>query len=95
MPITKAAYKHLRQTKLRTEQNKAMKENLRRLLKKTKRAIESGNLTDAQTELKKTLQALDKAARRGVLKKNAAARKKSRLSRALNVLAKGQKSQTS
>lgn len=83
MPIKKAAFKHLRQSTVRTAKNKAMKSALRGLLKKTQRAIAAGDMKTAQELSHAAMKALDKAAQKGVLSKNTAARKKSRLARRL------------
>ncbi len=46
-------------------------------------AVKSVKVSSAAEDLSKAFQAIDKAAKRGVIKKNAASRKKSRLSKAV------------
>lgn len=86
MPIKKAAYKHLRQTKKRTLHNKKIKNNLKFLIKKSRKLMEAGKKDEAKEWVKKTIVALDKAAQKRIIKKNNASRKKSRLMKRLNSL---------
>ena len=83
MPNAQAAKKALRKsTKLR-ERNIKIESNLKTLIKKSLRLIEARG--DGAKELvAKTLTALDKAAQKGVIKKNARDRKKSRLQKKFN-----------
>ena len=76
MPITQSAKKALRQTKTRTEQNRIIKNNLKGALKK---AIAS----PTKETISSVFQAADKAAKKGVIPKNKAARIKSRISKLL------------
>jgi small subunit ribosomal protein S20 len=46
-------------------------------------AVKSVKISNATEDLSKAFQAIDKAAKRGVIKKNAASRKKSRLTKAV------------
>lgn len=55
---------------------------MKSLVKDTKALIKKGE-KNVQESLSKAYQAIDKAAKRGVIKKNAASRKKSRLMKAL------------
>ncbi|MDE2079197.1 MAG: 30S ribosomal protein S20 [Patescibacteria group bacterium] len=82
MAITKGAKKahraSLRKRVFNMRRSRAMRETV-----KDARA-EAGKSRDAQNEaLKAAYAAIDKAAKRGVIKKNAAARKKSRLAKFL------------
>lgn len=86
MPVKKAAFKHVRQTKKRTAQNKAVGQNVRYLLKNTRAAIVNKDKTKAAEWNKKTVKALDKAVQHHVLKKNTASRYKSRLQQQINKL---------
>lgn len=54
-----------------------------RTLTKDVKALAKKSVTDAQKKLSDAYQAIDKAAKRGVIKKNTAARKKSRLAAAV------------
>ncbi len=63
---------------LRVSDRKRVLNDRRRRAMKT--AVKSAKVEKTSTELAKAYQAIDKAAKRGVIKKNAASRKKSRLS---------------
>ncbi|MFA6198298.1 MAG: 30S ribosomal protein S20 [Patescibacteria group bacterium] len=88
MPVKKAAWKALRQSKKRHARNIATKVNVRAVVKKTRQAIAGNAKDEAAKALKEALKALDKAVQKGVIKKNTAARKKSRLTLQYNKLAK-------
>jgi len=79
MPIKKSAKKYMRVTERKTLKNKAVRGVFKSAVKKTKEAVAKGNTKDAQESLKAAIKALDKAAQKKVIKKNTAARKKSRL----------------
>jgi small subunit ribosomal protein S20 len=88
MPIKKSAFKHLRQTKKRTQKNIGVKKNLKEFVKKVRKTIvakDKEKLQGISSELQKVL---DKAAKKCVIKKNTAARKKSRLMRQINLVLK-------
>jgi small subunit ribosomal protein S20 len=74
MPNIKAAHKWMRQTEKRTHQNKEAKSRLRTLYKKG---------AAGEMESKAVESAFDKAAAKGTIHPNKAARKKSRLAKAL------------
>lgn len=75
MPNIKAAEKWARQTEKRTTRNKDAKSRLKTLFKKGASGAAGSNEVES---------AFDKAAGKGVIHKNKAARKKSRLAKALN-----------
>ena len=83
MPNTKSAAKELRKSKKRLAQNKAITTNLKTLVKKSQKAI-SARDEKAKDLVAKTLKALDKAAQKGIIKKNTRDRKKSRLHQKFN-----------
>ena len=78
MPNKAAAMKALRQTKKHTLVNRTVEKDLRAALKKARRMTEVKS-AEAQTLLREPVKIVDKAVRKKVLKKNAAARTKSRL----------------
>jgi len=86
MPIKKSAFKALRQDKKRAEYNKKIKSDLTALIRKVNKAIEKKDRAKAQDWLKQVIKKIDKAAQKKVIKKNTAARKKSRLSKAVRNL---------
>lgn len=79
MPIIKSAKKYMRVTKRKTLRNKEVSGVFKNAIKKTRDAVSAGKIEDAQKWLKVAMKALDKAAQKKVIKKNTAARKKSRL----------------
>ncbi|MBI5037575.1 MAG: 30S ribosomal protein S20 [Candidatus Kerfeldbacteria bacterium] len=84
MPIKHAAFKHLRQTKKRTAQNKSVKGRLRSAMKDARAAITAKDKAKAAELVKAAVKVLDKAAQNKVVPKNTASRYKSRLMTALN-----------
>lgn len=79
MPIKPSAKKALRQSIKRAKRNKKVKEHIKFLVKKFRKASEKKSLQEAQEFLVKAKSAIDKAVQKGILKKNTAARKKSRM----------------
>ncbi len=88
MPIKQAAFKALRQSRKRHDANRAHKDNLKDLIKKVRKLIAQKKQQEAIVALRAAVKAVDKAAQKGVTKKNAAARIKSRLTRQVNALKK-------
>lgn len=87
MPNIKSAIKRVKVTTKKTAVNKIKKSQLRTVIKKTYAAIDTS--ADNAADLVKNAQVnIDKAAGKGYLHKNAAARKKSRLARSLNQINK-------
>ena len=83
MANIKSAAKRARQTVKRTARNASVLTGLKTEQKKIRKAIASGDLETAKASYGRVASALDKAAKRGVIHKNAANRRKSTLSRAL------------
>jgi small subunit ribosomal protein S20 len=79
MPITKSAKKALRSSKRKKIYNDRRRDALKSAVKEVKKLVVDKKITEAEAALAKVYQAVDKAAKRGVIKKNTAARKKSRL----------------
>jgi small subunit ribosomal protein S20 len=82
----KSAEKRNRQGEKRRLQNKTVKTAIRSSVKKVLVASEGKDKASAETALKDMIKRLDTAARKGIIKKNAAARKKSRMQRRINSL---------
>jgi len=78
----------MRVTVKKTARNKKVKGAFRSAIKKTREAVSSGNTEEAKKWLKASLKSLDKATQKKVLKKNTAARKKSRLNKLVKNLVK-------
>ena len=81
MPNIKAAEKWVRQTDKRTQRNLDTKTRLKTLFKKAKAANDPAVVASVEAEY-------DKAAHKGIIHPNKAARKKSRLARAVAKQAK-------
>lgn len=79
MPITKGAHKAHRSSLRKHVFNERRKRTMNDVVKKLRKAAESGSKDEAQKMLPTAYKAIDKAAKRGVIKANTAARKKSRL----------------
>lgn len=83
MPITKSAKKALRQTERRRVFNLRRTRALRDLVKNFRELIADTKKDKAKKLWPNVQQTIDKAAKRGVIKKNTASRKKSRLAKLL------------
>jgi small subunit ribosomal protein S20 len=83
----RSAVKRIRQNERRRVRNAAARSTVRTAVKGTRAVLDSGAKDEARTTLARTIQVLDKAVTKGILHKNAAARKKSRLMRQVNALA--------
>lgn len=79
MANIKSAIKRARQNDKRREHNRAYVAGTRTRIRRAKALIQSGEFDEAQTALHEAAKSLDKAAKRGVIHKNNAARRKSRL----------------
>ena len=67
--------------------NKSIKSRVKTFVKKVLIAVEAKNVDEAKSALNAAYKELDKAVTKGVIKKNAASRKKSRLTLKVNSLA--------
>ncbi len=83
MANTKGAIKRQKIAEKRHERNVAVKSATRTFVKKARTTIET-NAEEAQPLIVAAISALDKAAKKGVIHKNNASRRKSRLMKALN-----------
>lgn len=84
MAITKGAKKAVRSSERKRVFNVRRNNTMRDVIKDIKKALIAGETDKATTLLPTAYKAIDKAAKRGVIKDNTAARKKSRLSIAVN-----------
>ena len=84
MPNTTSAMRHLRVSQKRRLRNRLIRSRANTFVKKARRLIEAGQLDEARTMAVQATSALDKAAEKGVIHRNTAARKKSRLMKQLN-----------
>jgi small subunit ribosomal protein S20 len=83
MANTKSAAKRARQTVRRTLQNKIVMTGIRTQQRKLATALSAGDQAQAQAALQMLSSKLDKAAKRGVVHRNLANRRKSRASKAV------------
>ena len=83
MPITKSAKKALKQNRKKRVFNLKRIKKMRSLIKEIKTLIKDKKKEEALKILPETYKAIDKATKRGVIKKNTANRKKSNLAKAL------------
>ncbi|MDR1863310.1 MAG: 30S ribosomal protein S20 [Treponema sp.] len=81
-----SAEKRHRQSEERRLRNKAVKSSVRTSAKKFTLLVQKKEAGEAEAALKDMISKLDSAARKGIVKKNAAARKKSRMQRLFNSL---------
>lgn len=88
MPVKKAAFKDLRQSKKKADRNTKVKSDITALVRRVRKSIDAKDKTKATDWMKQAIKKIDKAVQNGVLKKNTAARKKSRLAIAVNALGK-------
>ena len=84
MPNIKSAKKRVRVTATKTMQNKMHKTALKTELKKYDAALASGDAAAAQAAYRQAVKKVDQAAAYGIIHKNAAAHKKSQLTKKLN-----------
>ena len=80
MPITQGAKKALRASERKKVFNIRRKSTMKDVTKSVDKAVLAGDTKKAEELLPAAYKAIDKAAKRGVIKPNTAARKKSRLS---------------
>jgi small subunit ribosomal protein S20 len=80
----KSAIKRLRSADRRRLRNRVYRVGARTAVKKARQAMERGNPEQAREAVRVAASALDKAAEKGIIHKNNAARRKSRLMRQLN-----------
>ena len=80
MPITQSAKKALRSSKRKRQFNIAKKELINKAIKQVKKLVSEKKLKEAQALMPQVQKILDKSVKTGLLKKNTASRKKSRIS---------------
>ena len=86
MPNIKSAIKRAKTSEKRRLRNASQKSALRTSIKAVESAIGNNEAETAKSALIAASKKLDKAASKGLIHKNAAARKKSRLAKRLNAL---------
>ncbi len=81
MPRTKSAAKNVRKTLKRNEINRTRRTRLRTQIKKMRQLIDSKDAAGAKKALSPTLSMIDRSLKNGIIRRNTAARYKSRRSR--------------
>jgi small subunit ribosomal protein S20 len=84
MPITKSAKKALRQNLRRNARNLIYKKKLKTLFKEVRVLISQKKKEEVKKRLPQLYKILDKTAKVGIIKKNTASRKKSRITKLVN-----------
>ena len=87
MANIKSAKKRIKVIETKTLRNKMIKTKIKTYIKKLEAAIAANDKELAQTRLLETISEIDKAASKGIFHKNTAARKVSRLTKAVNKMA--------
>lgn len=88
MPIKRAAYKDLRKAKKRHYKNISTRSELHSAIRRFEVLIAGKKFEEAKNILKDIISKLDRAALKGIIHKNAAARKVSRLTKRIASLSK-------
>ena len=83
MAIKTSAKKAIRQSERKRVMNLRRQKAMKESVKAVRSSVSVANKAEAEAKLKDAFKALDKAAKRGVIKKNTASRKKSRLAKAI------------
>jgi len=84
LPVSNAAKRELRAAEKRQVRNKSSRSKCKTTIDKAEKLIFANGLDEAKQEVKTAISTLDKAAKKGVIHPNNAARRKSRLMKKLN-----------
>lgn len=84
MPNTRSAMKAMRNSERKRIRNRVYRSSSRTHVKRARALIEAGQLEEAREAVQNAGRALDKAAQKGIIHRNSAARRKSRLMNMLN-----------
>jgi small subunit ribosomal protein S20 len=87
MANTISSLKRVRQTKRKTDVNRFRKTRLRHQIRSFRRLLEQKDSSAAQAALPATFSLIDRSAKWGIIKKNTAARYKSRMTARIKALA--------
>jgi small subunit ribosomal protein S20 len=79
MPNIKSVIKDVKRSRLRQLRNQAVKSAIKTYVKKANTAIAGAEAAEVNASVSKTISVIDKAWKHGIIHKNAAARRKSRL----------------
>ncbi len=90
MANTKSALKRIRSGAKKRERNRVFKTRARTYVKQTRKLVAEGRLEEARAAAQQAIRTLDKAASKGIIHSNNAARRKSRL---MHMLAAAEKAE--
>jgi len=90
MPNIKSAKKRVKTIRVRTARNAAIKSSVRTAIRRFNEALNQGNPKGSADELNRAFSTVDRAAKKGVIHPNQAARRKSRLARRANKAAQAE-----
>ncbi len=83
MPIKKSAKKELRKSQKRTVLNANKKRKIKKTIKDIRKSLDKQNIDEAKKLANEVVSLIDKAAKSKIIHKNSAARKKSRIFKAI------------
>ncbi|MDO5564420.1 MAG: 30S ribosomal protein S20 [Eubacteriales bacterium] len=86
MANIKSAKKRISVTKTKTDRNKAINTKVKTFIKKVEKLVNDGNKTEAEAILKEATKQINMAKSKGVIHKNNASRKVSRITKAVSTL---------
>ena len=84
MANIKSAMKRTQIIRIRTKRNAAYKSMMKTAIRRFENALKSGDTDEAKEMLRRAIRMIDKIETKGVIHKNTANRKKSRLTQAFN-----------
>lgn len=87
MANIKSAKKRIKVIETKTARNKAIRSKVKTAMKKVEAAVSAKDVSAAKDALKKATTEIEKAASKGIYHKNNAARKVSKLAKAVNKIA--------
>jgi len=93
MPSKKSAFKELKKSKKRQEQNSSLKKAFKKEEKKIAALIANENISKLKSEINAFISKIDKAVTKKLLHKNTAARKKSHILKQLHSLSTNKSSE--
>ncbi len=88
MANLKSSKKRIRSNERKRLRNVRVKSTIKTEIKKVEQAISEGNVEVAKAQFSEMASVLDSAATKGIIKKNTASRKKSRIARKINAILK-------
>jgi len=86
LPNIKSSIKDVKSTIIRTNRNAMAKSLLRTSIRKFEKSMQSTDIEQAKSALNNATRIIDKSVTKGILHKNAAARRKSRLTKRFNAM---------